>query len=1587
VQDEAWWDAVSRQIEDSEYRVSGQSAPLAQVPAALQAPNRAHGFRTWFEPSGIRVVPRAEDQPAWELGLALSALARGESREAMAPANPVADGARVEYRRGDLVEWYVNSRAGLEQGLSLASRPLPDCAAGTSCRAPLALEWQLTGGLRPLVDAEGRTVDFLAGGSQRLLRFSGLRVVDATGRDLAAWFEGYAGSGDGGIRIVVDDADAAYPVEIDPLLTSPAWTVQGEQVLANLGWSVATAGDVNGDGFADVAVGAYRFDAGQTDEGRVFVYHGTATGLGATAAWTAEADQAVASFGVAVSTAGDVNGDGFSDLLVGARQHDAGQADEGSAFVFLGSSTGLDLGGTRPTGTPASADWAAGGDQPGSWFGAAVAAAGDVNGDGHSDVLIGAPRFDDGETDEGAAFLFLGSATGLSVARAWTATGNQDSSDFGVTVAGAGDVNGDGYADLVVGADDYTLLEIAEGQVFVYYGSATGPPAAASWTARGAQSVAGFGGSVSTLGDANGDGYADLVVGARLYDNGQIDEGATFVYHGGSTGFDAGGARTEGMPANADWVAESDQAAAEFGSAVAAAGDVNGDGYADLVVGARMYDGGEADEGAAFAYFGSATGFGRGGSRPKGEPGNADWSAESNQPSAEFGAAVGTAGDTNGDGFADVIVGAPRFDDPETDEGRASVYLGSAGGPSETPGWTVDGQQSSMYLGYSVAGAGDVNGDGYSDVIVGALGYDQGEYDEGLALLFLGGPGGLSASSAWSAEGNQNYSNLGQSVAGAGDVNGDGFADIVVGANNYDGEGRVWVYFGAPSGISPTPPWTARPNQSSAQFGFAVAAAGDVNGDGYADIIVGSRDFYDSQYREGRAFVYHGSAAGPASSPSWWADSNQDYAYLGWSVASAGDVNGDGYSDVIVGAPYYDSLGYGDNGRAFVYLGSAAGLATEPAWVGNGSYYYLRFGQSVAGAGDVNGDGYSDILVGAPDNGWSCNQGQAYLFLGSASGPSTSQAWSRQGDQCEANFGNSVAGAGDLNGDGFSDIIIGAYRYSTGYCGDDGTAFVYLGNSTGVPDNPSWQGRPNQCNAYFGQSVAGAGDVNGDGYADIIVGAMYYDGPHGGDAGGAFLYYGNGGPGTLLSARQRRTDDSAPIAPLGWSDSKTSFRLGLAGRSPFGTARARAEWEVKPLGTPFDGTGLGESATWQDSGAAPATFSELVGGLAESRAYHWRMRLLFDPATTPYQQRSRWVSGWWNGPQEADLALPRSASLSLTMNDDPDPFVINFHNSGVTYTLSVQNTGPDQASVSIEGTLPSGVAFLSATPSQGSCQAAPPLVTCNLGVIPVGGGATVQIVVTPSAPGVYTNSATLRTGFIDPDPSDNSAQQTTTAVRAAIGNRVWQDLDGDGLQDVGEPGVVSALVYLFDGATGAFLDVTFTNAHGQYAFGNVSGGPSYRLRFIPPTGYILSPPDAGTDDAADSDADPLTGDTSTFSLSGAADATIWDAGMVPSIPCVEPDETVYLYSVTLTTDGNSYPILNFMDSNQPDQVTGYNVYRSSDAGLPPGDWPLVASDVIDMDEATSNKQWIDTTGDTSPTGIWFYSVSAYNHRCPAEGPR
>ena len=209
-------------------------------------------------------------------------------------------------------------------------------------------------------------------------------------------------------------------------------------------------------------------------------------------------------------------------------------------------------------------------------------------------------------------------------------------------------------------------------------------------------------------------------------------------------------------------------------------------------------------------------------------------------------------------------------------------------------------------------------------------------------------------------------------VASAGDVNGDGFADVIVGF------GAAWVslYLGGATGLATTPASTITgpDDNSSADFGNSVAGAGDVNGDGFADVVVGSPGSNGPDGGvggTGRIYVYLGSAAGLVSTPANLINGLDRLGEFGNAVESAGDVNGDGYSDVIVGAEGANNM----DGRVYVYLGSATGLATSPASVLMlGSGMGTSFGSTVAGAGDVNGDGYADVVVGG-------NGGAVYLYV------------------------------------------------------------------------------------------------------------------------------------------------------------------------------------------------------------------------------------------------------------------------------------------------------------------------------------------------------------------------------------------------------------------------------------------------------------------------------------------------------------------------------------------------------------------------------------------------------------------------------
>jgi len=365
--------------------------------------------------------------------------------------------------------------------------------------------------------------------------------------------------------------------------------------------------------------------------------------------------------------------------------------------------------------------------------------------------------------------------------------------------------------------------------------------------------------------------------------------------------------------------------------------------------------------------------------------------------------------------------------------GKVYLYLGGPGGLATSPSWSASGEMASDRFGSSVATAGDVNGDGYADVVVGAFSKNG---LTGKAYLYLGGASGLATNASWTAVGEATSAYFGGSVATAGDVDGDGYADVVVGAPGHaSSTGKAYVYLGGASGLAASASWTAVGEAASDGFGQSLATAGDVNGDGYAEVVIGA---WGNAGDTGKIYVYLGGPSGPAGTPSWTAVGEAMTSTFGFSVAIAGDVNGDGYSELVVGA--YANNGF--TGKAYVYLGGPSGLSVSDEWSAVGEATSNYFGFSVATAGDVNGDGYSDVLIGAPgqdDNGLS--SGKAYLYLGSASGLSVSDEWSAVGEATSNDFGWSVATAGDVNGDGYSDVVVGAYGHNT----STGKAYLYLG--------------------------------------------------------------------------------------------------------------------------------------------------------------------------------------------------------------------------------------------------------------------------------------------------------------------------------------------------------------------------------------------------------------------------------------------------------------------------------------------------------------------------------------------------------------
>ncbi len=413
--------------------------------------------------------------------------------------------------------------------------------------------------------------------------------------------------------------------------------------------------------------------------------------------------------------------------------------------------------------------------------------------------------------------------------------------------------------------------------------------------------------------------------------------------------------------------------------------------------------------------------------------------------------------------------------------------------------WSYTGDANGDELGAAVT-TGDVNGNGIADIIVGAPGGDASTGDKGLVYIFHGN----TTTPYTILEGGERSVRFGAALS-AGDVNGDGVDDLVVGAPEYKSDvpnvgktGAAYLYLGTTSGISASVAWSFQRDEMSfkaAGLGAAVSTA-DVNRDNYADVLVGAPNYSDGQDNEGAVFLFHGAMDGPTSTPQWMWTCEQAAARCGAAVATAGDVNGDSFDDVLIGAPYYeDGETYLNEGAAFLFLGSATGLSDAPAWSAYGGQTDAAFGAAVNTAGDVNGDGFDDVLVGAPAYACADEAGGAlFLYLGSGSGLPTTPSQRICAEQAGAKFGAAIATAGDVNADGYADVVVGAPFYDSTETNPDnkGASYVYYGTPWGLHTQSYWGTLGEKSDTRFGAAVDAAYDHDADGYNDVLVGAPGY---------------------------------------------------------------------------------------------------------------------------------------------------------------------------------------------------------------------------------------------------------------------------------------------------------------------------------------------------------------------------------------------------------------------------------------------------------------------------------------------------------------
>jgi len=823
----------------------------------------------------------------------------------------------------------------------------------------------------------------------------------------------------------------------------------------------------------------------QADDGEVIRHQKISNLAGGLAENTREGG----ALGWSIASIGDLDGDGVQDFAVGAPYYDENYyLEKGSVWIFFMRTDGQIK---RMQRIGSSCGGFRGHLDIFDDFGKSVTCIGDVDGDGVVDLAVGAPGDDDGmgweDYNAGAVWILFLNRDGtvkseqkISSTEGWLYAYLTYGTEFGTCVTGLGDLNGDKIPDLAVGAphgsaSPYPYPEFT-GVVYILFLTREGTVTVTQAISNG---VGGFprplvennrfGSALAGIGDFDGDSVNDLVVGCRNDHDGLQGAGAIyllFLKRDGTVRDLRKYSMTEGgLHLNLqEWD--------HYGISVGNLGDLDGNGVTDLAVGVRGGHTPPRSNGFVHVLFLEADATVMSTSLI-----SAGMFGVTLNPAPFFACAISGPGDLNGDGIRDMAVGAWQHARDASEDECGTVFNlfmkpdGSVLRHQEIAvdkGGYIDRPISlGDRFGSSVATIGDLDGDGLDDLAVGLRGEDGGgQYRGAVRLLRLHEDGTVDPwlkigdLSGWTGGPLDDNDRFGTSIASLGDLDGNGMADLAVGADGDDDgtndSGAVWVLFldttGAVMGqqkISGTEGGFSGPLVVGNRFGSSVAGIGDLDGDGIQDLAVGATGDPDGAQWSTRGAVWilfmnnDGTVAGEQKISDLAGNFGGDLGELdhfGSSLAYLGDLDGDGLTELAVGAKLDDDGGL-DFGAVWILSLNSDGTVNryQKISTGNGGFSGTlltqgNFGASAVRVGDINDDGVSDLAVGAPGREWfGSDDGTVWVLLlnedgtvqvnreiGSAAGGFTGALDPR--DQ----FGSSLAAPGDLDNDWIPDLVAGA---------------------------------------------------------------------------------------------------------------------------------------------------------------------------------------------------------------------------------------------------------------------------------------------------------------------------------------------------------------------------------------------------------------------------------------------------------------------------------------------------------------------------------------------------------------------------------